>query len=71
MVLRAFNLSTREAEKGRTLSLRPAYLTEQVPREPKLHRETLSQKKKKEYSRAKQQQKQQQQQQKKQINDKM
>jgi hypothetical protein len=45
-VLRAFNLSTREAEKGRTLSLRPAYLTEQVPREPKLHRETLSQKKK-------------------------
>ena len=31
MVVRAFNPSTQEAETGGSLSLRPAYSTEQVP----------------------------------------
>ena len=43
----AFNPSTREAEAGGSLSLRPAWATEQVPGQPGLHTETLSQKTKK------------------------
>jgi hypothetical protein len=42
MVAHAFNPSTREAEAGRFLSLRPAWSTEWVPGQPGLHRETLS-----------------------------
>ena len=42
-VTHTFNPSTQEAEAGRSLNLRPAWLrsTEQVPRLPGLHRETL------------------------------
>jgi hypothetical protein len=40
-----FNPSTREAEAGGLLSLRPAWSTEWVPGQPGLHRETLSRKK--------------------------
>ena len=43
----AFNPSSWEAEAGGSLSSRPAWSTEQVPGQPGLHRETLSQKKKK------------------------
>jgi hypothetical protein len=42
---RAFNPSTREAEAGRFLSLRPAWSTKWVPGQPGLYRETLSQRK--------------------------
>jgi hypothetical protein len=44
MVADAFNPSTREAEAGRFLSLRPAWSTQRVPGQPGLHRETLSRK---------------------------
>jgi hypothetical protein len=47
VVVHAFNPSTWEAEVGRFLSLRPACSTKWVPRQPGLHRETLSRKKKK------------------------
>jgi hypothetical protein len=40
----AFNPSTREAEVGRFLSLKPAWSTKWVPEQPGLYRETLSQK---------------------------
>lgn len=43
MVAHAINPST--PEEGGSLSLRPPWLTEQVPREPGLHRETPSSKK--------------------------
>jgi hypothetical protein len=46
MVAHAFNPSTWEAEAGRFLSSRPAWSTEWVPRQPGLHRETLSHKNK-------------------------
>jgi hypothetical protein len=42
----AFNPSTWEAEAGEFLSSRPAWSTEWVPGQPRLHRETLSQKNK-------------------------
>jgi hypothetical protein len=44
VVVHAFNPSTQEAEAGGFLSSRPAWSTEQVPGQPGLHRETLSQK---------------------------
>jgi hypothetical protein len=44
MVEHAFNPSTCEAEAGRFLSSRPAWSTEWVPGQPRLHRETLSRK---------------------------
>jgi hypothetical protein len=44
MVANAFNLSTWEAEAGRSLSSRPAWSTEQVPGQPGLHKETMHQK---------------------------
>jgi hypothetical protein len=47
MVVHAFNPSTREAEAGGFLSLRPAWSTEWVPVQPGLHIETLSRKDKK------------------------
>ena len=40
--MHAFNPSTRETEAGGSLSLRPPWPTERVPRQPELHRETLS-----------------------------
>jgi hypothetical protein len=43
----AFNPSTWEAEAGGFLNSRPAWDTEQVPGQPGLYRETLSQKRKK------------------------
>jgi hypothetical protein len=43
-VAHAFNPNTWEAEAGRFLSLRPAWSTEWVPRQPGLYRKTLSQK---------------------------
>jgi hypothetical protein len=46
VVAHAFNPSTREAEAGGFLSLRPAWSTEWVPGQPGLHRETLSRKNK-------------------------
>jgi hypothetical protein len=46
VVADGFNPSTGEAEAGRiSVSLRPAFSTETVPRQPGLHNETLSQKK--------------------------
>jgi hypothetical protein len=45
-MVHAFNPSTREAEAGGFLSLRPAWSTERVPGQPGLYRETLSRKKK-------------------------
>lgn len=36
------NLSTQKAEVGPSLSLRPTWATERVPRQPALHSETLS-----------------------------
>ena len=39
-----FTLSTREADRGRSLYLRPDWLTKGTPGNPGLHRETLSQK---------------------------
>jgi hypothetical protein len=47
VVAHAFNPSTWEAEAGRFLSSRPAWSTKWVPGQPRLHRETLSQKTKK------------------------
>jgi hypothetical protein len=47
IVVHAFNPSTREAEAGGFLSLRPAWSTKWVPGQPGLYRETLSLKKKK------------------------
>ena len=44
MVVHAFNPNTQEAEAGRSLSLTPAWSTEQVTGQPGLHRKTLSQK---------------------------
>jgi transcription elongation factor GreA-like protein len=44
VVAHAFNSSTWEAEAGEFLTLRPAWSTEWVPGQPKLLRETLSQK---------------------------
>jgi hypothetical protein len=44
LVAQAFNPSTREAEAGRFLSLRPAWSTKWVPGQPELHTETLSRK---------------------------
>ena len=41
-----FNPSTQEAEAGRSLSLRPAWSSEQVPGQPRLHRESRSAEKK-------------------------
>ena len=50
VVVHAFNLNTQkaeaEAEAGRSLSSRPTCSTEQVPEQPGLCREILSQKKK-------------------------
>jgi hypothetical protein len=46
VVAHAFNPSTREAEAGRFLSLRPAWSTKWVPGQPGLYRETLSRKNK-------------------------
>jgi hypothetical protein len=43
-VAHTYNPSTWEAEAGRFLSSKPAWSTEQVPGQPGLHRETLSQK---------------------------
>jgi hypothetical protein len=39
MVAHTFNPSTREAEAGGFLSSRPAWSTEWVPGQPRLHRE--------------------------------
>jgi hypothetical protein len=44
MVVHTFNPSTWEAEAGRFLSSRPAWSTEQVSGQPRLHKETLSRK---------------------------
>jgi hypothetical protein len=44
MVAHAFNPSTREAEAGGFMSLRPAWSTKWVSGQPGLYRETLSQK---------------------------
>ena len=44
MVAHASNPSTREAEAGGFLSLRPSWSSEWVPGQPGLYRETLSQK---------------------------
>jgi hypothetical protein len=45
VVVQAFNPSPWEKERGRqiSVSLRPAWSTEQVPRQTQLHKETLSQ----------------------------
>ena len=42
-VVDAFDLSTQEAEAGKSLSSRPAWSTQQVPGHPGIHREILSQ----------------------------
>jgi hypothetical protein len=39
MVAHTFNPSTQEAEAGRSLSSKPAWSTEWVPEQPKLHTE--------------------------------
>jgi hypothetical protein len=44
VVMHTFNPSTWEAEAGGSLSSRPAWSTKWVPGQPRLHRETLSQK---------------------------
>jgi hypothetical protein len=41
-----FNLSTQKAEASGSMSLRPAWSTERVLGQPRLYRETLSQKNK-------------------------
>jgi hypothetical protein len=46
VVAHAFNPRTWEEEAGRFLSSRPAWFTEWVPGQPRLHRETLSWEKK-------------------------
>jgi len=53
MVVQAFNPSTREAEAGGFLSLRPACSTKWVPGVPGLYRETLSQRKNKQTNKQK------------------
>jgi len=45
MAAQTIDPSTQEAEAGRSVSLRPAWSTEQVPGQPGIHRETLSWKK--------------------------
>jgi hypothetical protein len=42
VVAHTFSSSTQEAEAGKSLSLRPAWSTEQVPGQAGLHREVLS-----------------------------
>jgi hypothetical protein len=42
VVAHSFNPSTREAKTGESLSSRPAWSTEWVPGQPRLHREALS-----------------------------
>jgi hypothetical protein len=42
MVAPAFNPSTREAEAGGFVSLRPAWFIKWIPGQPGIHRETLS-----------------------------
>jgi hypothetical protein len=44
VVVHTFNLSTWEAETGRSLSSKTAWSTDQVPEQLGLHRETLPQK---------------------------
>jgi hypothetical protein len=44
MVAHTFSPSTWEAEAGKFLSSRPAWSTEGVPGQPRVHRETLSRK---------------------------
>jgi hypothetical protein len=44
VVVQAFIPSTQEAEAGRFLNSKPAWSIEQVPGQPGLRRETLSQK---------------------------
>ena len=45
MSVHAFNPNTQEAETGlNSVSLKPAWSTEQLPGQPELHGETLSQK---------------------------
>lgn len=44
--LQYFNTNTQNTEAGGSLSSKAAWTTEQVPREPGLHRETLCQKEK-------------------------
>jgi hypothetical protein len=48
LAVHTFNPSTWEAEEGRSQSSRPAWSTEQVPGQPGLNREALSQERKKE-----------------------
>jgi hypothetical protein len=43
VVVHTFDSSTQEAEGDRSLCLRPAWSTEQVPGQPRLHKETLNQ----------------------------
>ena len=43
VVAHSFSPSTQEAEAGRSLSSRLAWATEEVPGQPELHTETLSQ----------------------------
>ena len=45
MTVYTFSPSTQETEAGRSLCLRPAWSTKNVPGQPGLHRETLSQNK--------------------------
>jgi hypothetical protein len=47
MLVHAFNPSTWEAETDGSLSSRPVWSSEQVPGQPGLHRETLTQEKRK------------------------
>jgi hypothetical protein len=46
VVAHTFNPGSWEAETGRFLSSRPAWSTELVPGQPRVHRETLSRKQK-------------------------
>jgi hypothetical protein len=57
MVAHTFNPSTREAEAGGFLSLRPAWSTEWVPGQPGLQRNPVSKKQKKKQTNKKKQQK--------------
>ena len=41
VVVQAFNPSTQEAEAGRSVSIRLALDTEQIPGQPELHKEIL------------------------------
>jgi hypothetical protein len=51
VVVHAFNLSTQEAETGRSLSSRPTWSKGQVPRQPGIHREMMSRKTRRERER--------------------